>query len=152
MSKPIKNKNNTKTWRTRKSRNETKRKYLDRSPTTFDNSKIKLRISRIDFDGRWGWNKVKDLDLLNAIYTKLCQFETMEWSELNKKHHHSVPTSKLHPDAQKRLEELHCDDNTLFSFKLQNKQRVWAIRVKDEAYILWWDPKHEICKSKLKHT
>ena len=34
-----------------------------------------------------------------------------KWSEDYKsltfwKHHHSVPTSKLHPDAQKRLEEL----------------------------------------------
>lgn len=76
----------------------------------------------------------------------------MKWSELPKKHHHSVPISQLHTDAQKRLEELKYDDSTLFSFKLQNKQRLWVIRVRDEAYLLWWDPKHEICKSPKRNT
>lgn len=76
----------------------------------------------------------------------------MTWKEVIGKKHHYIEISKIHPEAKKRLEELEYDDTMLFSFRLSGKQRVWTIRVNDEAYLLWWDPKHEICKSHQRNT
>ena len=44
------------------------------------------------------------------------------------------------------------DQEELVSFRIGGRERLWAIRVETEAFLLWWDPNHEICPSQKKGT
>ena len=80
----------------------------------------------------------------------------MTWDEIfvkTKKHHHPVEVSKLLKEAQNRLLELEKDDwSELYSIKIGGTLRIWGMKDGQYFQVLWWDPKHEICPSKLKHT
>ena len=110
-----------------------------------DEDYIKFRISKVDFDGKWGWNNISEKTELRDIHSKLCNYETMKWNEIAHDKSHSIPIKRIVPEAQKRLSELKYDDiEKLFSFRIAWKQRVWAIRIRQDAFLLWWDPNHEI--------
>ncbi len=86
-------------------------------------------------------------------------FESTTWAQLEGEVHHMIPdhmipVSRIIKSAQKRLEDLgHDDENSLASFHINGQQRLWAIRrSKNQFYLLWWDPDHEICPSRRKHT
>jgi hypothetical protein len=80
----------------------------------------------------------------------------MTWSDIlikSKKQNHSVPISSLCNKAQMRLKEIHCDYiDELLSLHLTGMERVWGILDQGVMTLLWWDPKHEVCHSFLKHT
>jgi hypothetical protein len=60
---------------------------------------------------------------------------------------------KLVPEARRRLIQLKLEDiDELLSLRLSGKQRVWGILSEGVAALLWWDPDHRICPSRLKHT
>ncbi|MDE0396621.1 MAG: hypothetical protein OXL96_02330 [Candidatus Poribacteria bacterium] len=80
-------------------------------------------------------------------------FETMPWSEILGRHHHAIAVNDIIQPAQNRLEQLGYDDQAeLVSFRLSNTERIWAIRSGAEAFLIWWDPNHEIYPSAPKHT
>jgi len=79
----------------------------------------------------------------------------MTWAEISKdkKKYHPIRVDKLATEARKRLEELRQDDvDVLWSLRVQGKPRIWGIREGRVLKLLWWDPNHEVCPSKLKHT
>ena len=115
--------------------------------------KLVWKVARIDDNSPWGWNQITCPDFLRNIWDKMRNFETMAWSEILGRHHHAIAVNDIIQPAQNRLEQLGYDDQAeLVSFRLSNTERIWAIRSGEEAFLLWWDPNHEIYPSALKHT
>jgi hypothetical protein len=124
-------------------------------PESYYERKPSWRVSRIDFVDPYGWHKVGATEL-HAIRAKLAHFESMTWADIlikAKKQNHNVQISDLCSQAQKRLKEIHCDDiDELLSLHLSGIERVWGILDRGVMTLLWWDPKHQVCPSLLKHT
>lgn len=115
--------------------------------------KLVWKVARIDDNSPWGWNQITCPDFLRNIWDKMRNFETMTWSEILGRNHHAIAVNDIIQPAQNRLEQLGYDDQAeLVSFRLSNTERIWAIRSGEEAFLLWWDPNHEIYPSALKHT
>ena len=115
--------------------------------------KLVWKVARIDDNSPWGWNQITCPDFLRNIWDKMRNFETMPWSEILGRHHHAIAVNDIIQPAQNRLEQLGYDDQAeLVSFRLSNTERIWAIRSGAEAFLIWWDPNHEIYPSAPKHT
>ena len=112
-------------------------------------------IRLFDLNGPWGRTQIRPEHLWDSIFVKLKDYESMTWgSILQDKHdNHSVGTADLSKDARQRLEFLKLDDRDhLFRLRLNGTQRVWGIRDGRVMMLLWWDPDHAVCPSKLKNT
>ncbi len=121
--------------------------------TSTQNKKLVWIVSGIDDSSKWGWHKITCPDFLRKIWEKMRNFETMRWVDILGASHHAIPISNIIRPAQKRLEELgHDDKETLVSFHITGKERIWAIRSGERVFLLWWDPNHEIYPSPKKHT
>jgi hypothetical protein len=109
-------------------------------------------FANLDIGGPWCWSAT-DLPTVMHLLAELKQFETMNWVDIRATGSHNIQTFKIIKKAQNRLKELHLDEyDELYSLRLSGKERVFGIRQKGVLRILWWDPVHEICPSKLKHT
>ncbi len=107
----------------------------------------------IDLNGSWGWKKIEGNCFFDKILPKIQNFESMKWPEILGRNSHEININKLCSEAQKRLKHLELDDfENLVSLRLSGPQRVWGIKIGNIFKILWWDPNHEVCPSKLKHT
>ena len=122
--------------------------------TDKDKNNIVWNVSQIDDNGEWGWRSVSCSFFFKEIWGKMRNFESMTWAEIEGETHHMIPVSSIITSAQKRLAELgHDHEDSLASFHINGKQRLWAIRRSaNEFYLLWWDPKHKICPSYKRHT
>ena len=125
--------------------------------TSFDSESCcpSWRVASMDRDGPFGWNSVSCKTFLSDIWPKLRGYEAMTWKQIHAapKKNHSTKVSSLSKKARDRLAEIEQDDlTTLFRFRLTGKQRLWGIKRDIYFDILWWDPKHEVCPSKKKHT
>ena len=115
--------------------------------------KLVWKVARIDDNSRWGWDQITCPDFLRNIWEKMRNFETMTWGEILGRHHHAIAVNDIIKPAQNRLAQLgHDDQAELVSFRLSNTERIWAIRSGEEAFLLWWDPNHEIYPSRLRNT
>ena len=140
--------------RARRNRNPKSRKRAASSPITpTQNRRLVWKMAEIDDDSPWGWNQITCPDFLRNIWEKMRSFETMTWGEILGRHHHAITVNDIIEPAKNRLAQLgHDDQEELVSFRLSNTERIWAIRSGAEAFLLWWDPNHEICPSQLRHT
>lgn len=114
--------------------------------------KFKWSFRYAELDGPWGWNKISMEKFLKDILNKLQDFETMSWPEIEGRNNHSISVEKLDSKAKKRLKELKLCSIKLFSLRLTNKERVFGLKEENILYILWWDPKHEVCPTEPRHT
>ena len=107
----------------------------------------------MDIDGRWCFYR-EGLDKLRYVIGKLRNFETMTWAEIKSQTgSHSIAVGDTEPSAQNRLVEIGRDqEDTVFSLRLGGQERVLGIRRNAVLHLLWWDPNHEVCESRLKHT
>ena len=137
-----------------RNRNPRSRKIPISSPIeSTQNRKLVWKVARIDDNSPWGWNQITCPDFLRNIWEKMRNFETMTWDEILGRHHHAIAVNDIIEPAQNRLVQLgHDDQAELVSFRLSSVGRIWAIRSGEEAFLLWWDPHHEICPSQLRHT
>ena len=140
--------------RARQNRNPRSRKHVVSPPIgSTQNRRLVWKMSKIDDNSPWGWNQITCSDFLRNIWDKMHNFETMTWGEILGRNHHAIAVNHIIKPAQNRLEQLgHDDQAELVSFRLSNTERIWAIRSGEEAFLLWWDPNHEICPSQLRHT
>ena len=140
--------------RAHRSRSPRSRKKARAAPiTSTQNRRLVWKMAEIDSDSPWGWNQITCPDFLRNIWDKMRNFETMTWSEILGRHHHAIAVNDIIEAAQNRLEKLgHDDQAELVSFRLGNTERIWAIRSGAEAFLLWWDPNHEVCPSHLRNT
>ena len=130
-----------------------KKKAKSSSITPTQKRKLVWKVTKIDDNFKWGWNQITCPYFLRNIWEKMRNFETMTWGDILGRDHHEILVFNITSKAQKRLKELgHDDEEILVSFHITGLQRIWAIRSKEQAYLLWWDPNHEICPSYRKHT
>lgn len=140
--------------RARRNRNPQSRKRATSPPIVpTQNRKLVWKVAGIDDNSPWGWNQLSCPDFLKNIWDKMRNFETMTWGEILRRNHHAIAVNDIIKPAKNRLEQLGYDDQAeLISFHITGRQRIWAIRSGEEAFLLWWDPNHEICPSHLRHT
>lgn len=117
-------------------------------------------FSRIDSEHPdWGWNlNSKEARHLGELLTHIA---VTSWSELldekrgGRLRHHIQEVYTLDKKAQRRLEKIFdenaCPD-TLFRFAHGNTFRIWGIKDGDHIDFLWFDRKHEVYPTKLRHT
>lgn len=119
-----------------------------------DTMKISWHMGIVDLEGSWPWPVDDKKTIWGRIFPKVKSFETMTWAEIMKEgQSHSVAVSEIISSASKRLEEINQDDiDALFSLRISARERLWGIRDQHMFKILWWDPNHEVCPSKKKHT
>ncbi len=111
------------------------------------------KMANVDCDGPWSWDKLQCSEFLKDVWEKMRHFETMTWDSMNRKQHHMVSVSRMIPRAQERLRQLGRDQlESLASFHFNGKKRIWAHRIGNEFWLLWWDPKHEVCPSSKRGT
>jgi len=119
-----------------------------------DLNNISWRFSKVDRDGKWKCSLSKlNEQKTKEIIRKLKDFDSMTWGDLKGKRRHSIPATAICKEAKKRLQDIEKDDiNELFSIGISGKERIWGIREGDVFSILWWDPDHNVCPSKLRNT
>lgn len=112
------------------------------------------RIAKLELLGPYGWMEV-DAGKLLDIRQKLANYESMTWKEILKDHdhNHDVAVHRIESDARKRLDAIGLGTlEEIFRLRLTGTERVWGLRIGSVLHIIWWDPDHQICKSKKKHT
>jgi hypothetical protein len=113
------------------------------------------RFGMVDNDGPWPLTACAGGEL-HEVLERLRSFETMTCNALEQsqmlKHYaiEEMPTRA----ATDRLRELHLDDMTrLSNFRIGGEPRLHGFMDEDSTFhVLWWDPRHEVWPSKLKHT
>lgn len=109
-------------------------------------------FSFVDLGGRWGWSKILATALPHVLEF-LHNLEALKPGEVFGRTHKRVELSALCPEARKRLREIELDDqDCLWELHVNGLERIWGIRFGHVFYPVWWDPLHEVCPSKKKHT
>lgn len=113
------------------------------------------RLTLMELVTPFGWHEIDGKTLL-YVRRKLCDFESMTWSEIlvvATKQNHFVEVEKLCKEARERLEDIgQSDVDQLVSHRLSGKERVWGILDGNSLALIWWDPKHQVCPATKKHT
>lgn len=141
--------------RRQKGNQKSKHLELKKSPKNLasgNERNLEWNFSKLDIEGKW---KLTAKDLKDN-WEKLRRLQEKTWGNIfqdsHNNPHHSVQIEKIIPDARKRLRELGYEteqlQGLLITFRITGKKRIWAIREGNTAYVLWWDPKHEICPTR----
>jgi hypothetical protein len=111
-----------------------------------------FRAEQMDREGPWGWDKFDPLQL-QEVLQKIFHCQKLTWHDLRNNGSHFVNLKDLCPQAQKRLIQIQKEDlDQLFSLRITGQKRIWGIKEENVLWLLWWDPKHEVCPSPKKHT
>ncbi len=110
--------------------------------------------TKADIDGQWSWGLLRQWtegDWNTHIEPKIAQFQRLTWAEVHAQNsgrhsaHHNMDICDLIPEAFERWCAIGLDEfETTFRFRLQNKQRLWGVRVHANFYVVWWDPEHQL--------
>ncbi|MGX4686177.1 hypothetical protein JNUCC83_04670 [Vagococcus sp. JNUCC 83] len=125
--------------------------YLSKNPV--------WRFKRIDH-AHDKWSLKNCCNFNQDILDKLISFEGMTWSQINqqtygkdnKSSNHFIEVEQLDKVAKERLSELKIFDDEIYSLRLQGEVRLFGLLTNGVYHILWYDSKHEVCKSNKKHT
>ncbi len=112
--------------------------------------KLSWKFSIIDTDGEWTFKNIEKDTFWNCLLGTLKSLESQTISEFIRPiHNHKIEKYKLCKKAQERLIKIKLDDyDELYSVHINSIKRLWGILEGSYFKILWWDPRHEICKSK----
>lgn len=122
-----------------------------KTPSQHIENKPAWRFSTVDKNGPFAWPVGTQTEL--EIVKKLHDFDSMDWSKIEGRNNHLISIDKLSKEAKQRLQDIKQDDiDELFSFRLQGKPRIFCIRDRHIAKLLWYDPEHKVCPSNKKHT
>ena len=123
------------------------------SDPSFDGKPMSWRFSSADKNGPFAWVNLDEPTAYKETLEKLVSFETMNETDLRNGGCHPIAISDLSREAQRRLEEIYCDDlDSLFSFRITGGCRIFAIFQGNIMRVLWYDPDHNVCPSTKKHT
>ena len=107
------------------------------------------------------WSPLKQADgVAKNVLPKMYGWESQTWKEIikPKKQNHFIQVSTLNKCAIERLEELRIEAESLFSLRIQGKERLYGLIEGDGTFnIIWYDTDHGdnstcVCKSQKKHT
>jgi hypothetical protein len=118
-----------------------------------ENIYMSWRFSKADLGGPYHCCNFSHDDY-KLIWDRLRAFEGMNIDAFKRDGSlHDITPDKLSPDAQNRLNELQLDDvDTVYSFHIKGKCRLWCIRHLNIFCILWWDREHKAYLVPKKHT
>ncbi len=131
----------------------------DRTPKGQSASSIKenpvWRFKHFDTDPQspWSWTKLNSNGQeLIKILEKLREFESMPWKDILGDKNHRLRQAAISNRAQQRLNQLGLSDeaDNICSLRIDSKKRVVGILRGSIFYLLWWDPNHEVCPSRLR--
>jgi hypothetical protein len=109
-------------------------------------------LSYVDLEGPWGWSRIA-VSALDRVLKFMHNLEGMRPTEIFGTKSKHIALDSLCPQAQQRLEAIELDDlDGLWELRVSGRERIWGHRQKSVFYPVWWDPRHEVCPSKKKHT
>lgn len=123
--------------------------------------KVIWRFDMIDRVGKFAFDLRRNDFMHYEVMEKMIAYSNMTWQEIGrqthdqgKSKHHFLPIESLSKEAIDRFEAMQLEEysDSIFSFSLQNKLRIVGIRENEHFHVLWYDPEHEVCPSKKKHT
>lgn len=126
-----------------------------------DGKKVIWRFDMIDRSGKFAFDLNRDDFLHHEVMEKMIDYSNMTWAEVKsqthdegKSKHHLLSIDMLSNDAFDRFKTRRLEgyEDSVFSFALQNRLRIVGIRENEHFHVLWYDPGHEICPSKKRHT
>lgn len=86
----------------------------------------------------------------------LAKFEGKKWSEIlvvGKKMNHEIDVAALSKEAKRIMQKFQPNMDRIVSLRFSGEERVFGKIDRRGAFaVLFWDPKHKICPSQLKHT
>lgn len=113
-------------------------------PNRYKTLSLSWKLSAIDLSGKWGWSGITSRSLL-VITQRLKELENKSLYELEQCGSHEMLCSALCGEAQQRLQEIKMDDtDSLFSFRIGKRIRIWGILDGNVVTVLWHDPRHEV--------
>jgi hypothetical protein len=131
----------------------------ERQPRTlFDKEQSKhkelvWRFSEADRNGPFSWLSLDAPAAFKEVMDKLTAYELVPLTAYLNSGSHEVEMHALSKEAQRRLAEIEKDDlDSLYSLRISGSVRVWCIREDNLFKVLWFDPEHQVCLSKKKHT
>lgn len=114
-----------------------------------------VRWTHFDYDGPWCLGKSSPAEIVNLM-KRLRDFERMHPNEV---FNGAQPLGKTYnqvdliDEALTRLDELEFGDQTEISrLRITGPSRFYGYQRDLIFYAVFWDPEHEICPSKKKHT
>lgn len=126
--------------------------YPRKSVSPADNLFPDFKTDMMESRGKWSFDRLS-FKHLQTILNKLFEFQKLTWAELKNHGCHLVEVCSLCKEAQCKLYNSNSyEPENLYSFRLSSTQRLWGIKDKNIIWLLWWDPNHEVCFSKKKHT
>ena len=118
-------------------------------------------FDKIDRSGNYAFDVNREDFDHKEVLGKMVDYSSMTWGEVKrqthddgKSKHHFLTPGSLSKGAVERLKAKDLEEfsDYIFSFALQNKIRIVGIRNGEKFHVLWYDPNHEICPSKMRHT
>lgn len=111
-----------------------------------------FKTDKMQKTGEFGFSNLDGEDI-ELLLRKIFSFQKTKWSEIVYAGSHPISIEKLSPIAKKELIKSGNEDiDGIYSFKISSIIRLWGIKDRNIIWILWWDPKHQVCPSKKKHT
>jgi len=100
----------------------------------------------IDYDHEeWGWGKVKIQEFFQNLLPRLQDYETMTWNDILRRDScHDWVVSEICASAQRRLQEIRPDIDTLHQIDMKRPCRLWGYRDRHILYLIWHDPQHTV--------
>lgn len=83
---------------------------------------------------------------MRRILDRLKAFESMKWKEIDRtKSCGLMEVSAICKEAKDRLIETNREEfGTLYKLRVDQRGRVWGVRLLDVFHVLWWDPDHGV--------
>jgi hypothetical protein len=115
-----------------------------------------VRWTRFDYDGPFCLAR-SDVTTIVSMMKRVREIETMAPLEVFKPNGIGVdygePGGLPNTIAINRIKYLNLQDETNISrLRISGRERLYGFRRDREFYAIFWDPKHEIWPSELKHT
>lgn len=114
------------------------------SEQTGYNMRIGWNVHSMDVGGSFSCS-LADLHQYQAALADLERYTVSQVLQI--KHNHPLPYSKMSDAAQKRLDALNLDIETLYQLNLGTPVRIWGVFDQNIFQILWLDPEHKVYKS-----
>lgn len=119
------------------------------------NEFLRFRFDLLDDMDQWCLGSIKSEDL-HLLLTKMKHFESMRVKEIfhaGEEPGKSYSMESIIKPAQERMRSRQLDDvDSIQRLNIGGAKRLYGLLKGKEFSVIWWDPKHEICPSPLKHT
>lgn len=130
------------------------------NPNSFFDKNPAWAFSRCDKD-QWSFTRESvERFFWDEILPFFRNMELRTWADIlrnSAKQNHAIDTGSLNSVAQKRLAELHIEEEAIYSLRLQGTHRLYGYMDGNTFVIVWFDPNHGdnntcVCRSHKKHT